>query len=37
MTTPDSSVSTVCNARGAGGFARATYYYGYLPARAATV
>ena len=38
MTTPRSSLPTVCEASGrAGGFASATYYYGYLPARAETV
>jgi hypothetical protein len=38
MTTPGSSLLTVCEASGrAGGFAPATYYYGYLPARAETV
>jgi hypothetical protein len=38
MTTPGSSLLTVCEASArAGVFAPATYYYGYLPVRAETV
>jgi hypothetical protein len=38
MTTLGSSLLTVCEASGrARGFAPATFFYGYLPARAETV